>query len=233
MGLHLALAYKGRALPLFTKVIRKELLETSQTLLEVEILRDFFGWIDPSLYSRVVILADRGFAKVELLREITGYGTHFAIRSPRDRMVLVDGSWCPLEALKLEPAEKRILKDVLITKEHQFKAHIAIRRLKEGQANDPEDDTWYILTDLQPTEIALSLYEKRFWIEEMFRDLKNNRNGFHMDQHQIVSEEIFEKMLLVVQLAYLVLIEEGTNQMDKVDTRSFLPRRKKPSDSHI
>jgi hypothetical protein len=233
MGLHLALCYKGRALPLFCKILPKSLAKGSMTAVEVELLEQFFKALPELLRPKIIVLADRGFCKLELLGTIRSFGAHYGIRSPRHRHILIDGSWKTLQSIELEPGQKKILLHSALHPRHPFPVNVAIRRLKEGQANDPDDDVWYILTDLDPAETALGLYEKRMWIEEMFRDFKNTRNGFHLEKHLVKSPEIFEKLILVISLTYLVLIQEGANHMGEIPLSVILRKRKDHPDLSV
>ncbi len=109
--------------------------------------------------------------------------------------------------IPIAPGGTLTFRDVDYTKEDPFPCHLAIRRLPLGEANDPNDDTWYIATDADDISIALSWYAQRFQIEEMFRDLKDRLN---MDRHRLGTEESVSKMMLIVTLAYRILLEDGT-----------------------
>jgi hypothetical protein len=223
-ALHLAMAFKKRALPLFATIVKKNLLEGSMTLIEVEILEAFFKSIPKDLWRRILIIADRGFCKVELFEKIREFGAHWAIRSPRNKWIQIEGCWRPLSSVDVLPGEQKNFLHVPFTKEHQqdsknFIVNIAIRRAMKNSANNLDDDIWYITTDLEPAKMSLWFYEKRMWIDEMFRDFKNSRNGFALKQHCIKSEEVMEKLVLVISLSYIVLIYEGLNQFGKIPLR--------------
>lgn len=215
MGLWLSLPYQGRALPLSCVVLEKEKSEEAMTDMELELVERFLGLFSPEIRSRVVILADRGFAKRELFDKIEQLGGHYGIRLPRNRHIRQQGAWVELKELKLKPGQTRMLRSVEYLKENPRKVHLAARRLAEGKANDPEDDVWYIATDDgEELDSVLSWYAKRFSCEEMFRDLKGRLN---MERHQLKTEESVGKMMLIVALAYLVILEDGTQWRSQVD----------------
>ncbi|MCI0657735.1 MAG: transposase, partial [Acidobacteria bacterium] len=214
MGLWLSLPYHGRAIPLSGTVLEKEKALGSMTGEEELLLKRFLGLFPPELRDRIVILADRGFAKTELLTLIRDLGAHFAIRLPRNHHVLAGGSWMALAELPMEPGGTRILRDGDYTQEASFRCHLAVRRLRVGEAEDPQDDRWYIATDAQDPADAPGWYARRFQIEEMFRDLKGRLN---MARHQLQREESVGKMMLIVTLAYRVILEEGTQWRERVD----------------
>lgn len=206
MGLWLSIPYRGRALPLGCWVLEKELSEGGMTSVEQEMLRAFLDAMPEPLQRRIVILADRGFAKGELMRELSARGIHWVIRLPRNHKVLHEGAWTGLADLPLAPGETRVLHNVWLGKGTPIGVHVALRRMLPGEANDPEDDAWYLATDIYTHEQALRWYELRFQIEEMFRDLKSR---FHIDRHRLGTEESVAKMMLVATLAYLVILEDG------------------------
>ena len=64
------------------------------------------------------------------------------------------------------------------------------------------DKIWYLGTSFSDAEQAVGWYKKRFWIEEMFRDLKS-RLG--LTQAHLKDEERLARLLLGFQIAYLIL----------------------------
>ena len=223
MGLWLSLPYQGRGLPLSCAVLAKSAAENAMTDTEAELLRGFLMLFPAEIRSRIVILADRGFAKRELFDVIEECGASWAIRLPRNRQIRQGDSWVELRDLRLAPGETRLLGEVECVKEAPKKIRLAIRRLRPEDV-DPkdDDDTWYVGTNLVELDNVLGWYAKRFSIEEMFRDLKSALN---MDRHHLHTEDGVGKMMLIVALAYLVLFEDGNQWRSKVE----LSRIQKPS----
>jgi len=181
---------------------------------EEELLRSFLGLFSEEIRQRIVILADRGFGKRELFVTLRDQGAHFAIRLSRERHLRVQGTWTELVGLPVDPGQTLLLRDIEYTHEDPFRCHLAVRRLRPGEAQDPTDDTWYIATDLEEIDSALMRYSDRFQIEEMFRDLKTRLN---MDRHRLGTEASVGKMMLIVSLAYLVVLEDGSQWRSRVD----------------
>lgn len=214
MGLWLSLPFYGRAIPLVCMVLEKTQSEGNMTAVEDELLRRFLGLFSPEIRERLAILADRGFAKRELWDRIEGFKTHWAIRLPRDRQILLQGKWTELRDLGLSPGQTMSFRDIECIKEGSRRINLAIRRLRPGEAEDPDDDTWYIATDAQEILVSLTWYADRFKTEEMFRDLKDR---LHMDQHHLGTEESVGKMMLIVALSYLVILEDGNQWRSRID----------------
>lgn len=126
------------------------------------------------------------------------FGEPHAYAPPRDledRYVLVQDAWRRLEDLDVAPGEKGILGDL----RYASRSSRGTWRCGDlpGQPNE-DDDIRFLLIHLDAAERALGYQEKRFWIEERFRDFQNPRNGFA--EHQIPSEEVSEKVRLVRNL---------------------------------
>jgi hypothetical protein len=212
-GLWLSIPYHGRALPLGCWVLEKAFAVGSMTPVEEEMIRAFIDALPESLRRRIVILADRGFAKSDLMRELSERKVHWVIRQPRNHKVCLEGSWKALSEIPLGPGADLFLHDIRCIQNSPVQVQLACRRLPTGKANDPDDDTWYLATNVYDLKQALSWYSLRFQIEEMFRDLKSR---LHMDKHLLGTEESVAKMMLIVALAYLVVLEDGTQWRGRI-----------------
>ena len=67
--------------------------------------------------------------------------------------------------------------------------------IEEGSA----DEAWFILTNLNSLDESLNAYQKRFGIEEMFRDFKSG--GYNLEGTK-VSDKRLMTLILLVTLAY-------------------------------
>lgn len=206
LGLWLSIPYHGRALPLGCWVWEKAFLEGGMTSVEQEMLRSFLPALPEGVRRQVVILADRGFAKSALVEELEALEVYWVLRQPRHHKVLLEGQWKALGEISVGPGEDRFFHDLPLLQEAPVKVQMAIRRLPGGKANDPEDDMWYLATDVRDLKQALSWYALRFQIEEMFRDLKSR---LQMHRHRLKTEESVGKMMLMVALACRVILEDG------------------------
>lgn len=215
MGLWLSLPYHGRALPLGCCVLSKPISEGDMTDEELSMVKCFLNLFSPEIRARLVILADRGFAKRDLFEVIQSLGAHWAIRLPRHRQIHVQEKWIELQDIPVAPGATTLVGQVEVNKEKPMAVYLAIRRVLPQQ-HDPhdDDDTWYVASDMAEGSTLLEWYSKRFQIEEMFRDLKDHWN---IDRHRLKTEESVGKMMLVATLAYLVILEDGTQWRSRVD----------------
>lgn len=222
-ALVLGVPYHGRALPLAVEVVAEGFLENAMTDLEIGLVKEFLGWLSPSLRSRIVILADRGFAKTELFEAIEEAGASYVIRLHRDAQVWVDLAWRELRTLGVAHAETRLYPRTPYSLEHQKVLNVAVRRLPWGEANDPQDDTWYLATNRPEVSLAPEWYSKRFKTEELFKDWKSMLD---LAGHQLRNEEGLDRLLAVVGLYYVFVVVEGQAKTTEARLRQVTQDRK-------
>jgi hypothetical protein len=205
-ALVLGLPYHGRVLPLVAEVIAEGFLENAMTDLEIGLVGEFLGWLSPSLRSRIVILADRGFAKTELFEAIEEAGAGYVIRLHRDSHVRKESEWVELQTLPVAHGESLTLPQIASRQQRQKILNVAIRRLPWGEANDPQDDTGYLATNRPEVRQAADWYSKRFKTEELFKDWKSMLD---LAGHQLKNEEGLDRLVALVGLYYVFVVLEG------------------------
>jgi len=164
----------GRSVPLYqTSYVKRELNDTSQNKLEEEALRFVLKEIQPDV--KVVILADRGFDRPMFLRWIRGLGHDFVIRASKGSKIRKNnGIWRKLGPHLIQRGRRRVMRKILYTQADKEPCSLAVLW------NRDQKEPWLLLTSLDgasATEIG-NLYAMRMEIEEMFRSLKNEQQGF-------------------------------------------------------
>ena len=102
----------------------------------------------------------------------------------------------------------QVLRDVVYRKHDPVRQHVVIRWV-EGLPKK-RDEPWFLMTDLGRAPRRLSrLYGKRMTVEELFRDHKNRRNGWSLRDVQVTQAERFDRLLLILAFAYLLLVGLG------------------------
>lgn len=187
-----AVLFKRRALPLIFFVFNKRKIKSSQNRIEECLLKQLKKITSPRL--RVVVVADRGFGRVELFRFLKRLRWHFVIRV-KGQVYIRHAQEGVLNAL---PAE-RWRKDVAYHKTARYKLNLLT--ITSGT-----DDPWYLATDLDDDSLVKSIYEKRMRIEELFRDQKWHV-GMVVPTTRNVSR--FSRLLFIVLLVSLLLILLG------------------------
>ena len=74
----------------------------------------------------------------------------------------------------------------------------------DGDADEP---IRAVMTDLPANGFTFQRGRRRMWIETLFRDWQSS--GFHLDQTGLVSPERFDRLLIILALAYLLFLSIG------------------------
>ncbi len=218
--LFVAVAYRGRALPLAWRMLPapgcSEFAEQKALLSQVAAL--------VPAATEVTLLADREYGSLAMTRFCLQRGWHFCLRVKKNRwFVQADGQRRQIGSLPLVPGGRLFVADVQFSAlpEHKFS-------LCCGWSRDNKDDEpWYIPSDLAADHRVLALYHIRFHIEEMFRDLKEF--GFRLETTRLRDPERVSRLLLCVCLAHVWLMNAGVwvskrglrGQIDRHTTRQL------------
>jgi hypothetical protein len=196
----------GRAVPLLWASYPEWKLLRSQNSLEEGLLRLLRTLIPASV--EVVILADRGFGRAEWAAVCPELGFHYVVRikpavtvaGPRYRGVLSN--------YPVHTGIAHVLRDVQYRKDARVTHHVVIR-WRPGLPTR-RDEPWYLMTDLEGRAEALcQLYGRRMSVEELFRDTKSRRNGWAVRNTKIQHVDRFDRFLLILALAYILLAGLG------------------------
>lgn len=203
-----SIVWKGRAIPLYWH--RLETLgnshydeQTAFLSIALPLLADY----------RVVVLGDREFCSVDLARWLGQQGHYFCLRQKKSTFVLIeDKPWVKLGQLGLTPGTKCFYNAVTMTKSKGFdKAHLAGKWKRRYQGFTPEEP-WFLLTNLETLDDAVAAYQKRFDIEEMFRDFK--LGGYRLEDCR-ASHKRFMAIVLLIAIAYLCASRQGQRLKQK------------------
>ena len=196
----------GRAVPLLWASYAKWELFKSRNALEEGLLHLLRTLIPESV--PVVLLADRGFGRVEMARACVNFRFHYLIRIKPDAWVEHPTYRGKLKNYPVAKGMRRVLKAVRHRKSRPVTHNIVVR-WKPGLPAK-RDEPWYLMTDLGGTALQLTaLYGKRMTAEELFRDGKSRRNGFALRLVQVKEPRRLDRLLLIVALAYLLLVGLG------------------------
>lgn len=197
--IRLALIYRGRAIPVCWRVVKHN--SSSVSYRHYKGLLQQARLILPSLLP-VVLLADRGFVHVKLVKFCRKAGWGYRLRAKSntqvslpDRTVTSFGQLCPPKG------EAHFYQGVYILLENIGPVNIAL-------ANPPaEEDPWYIICDEPTSVITLDEYALRFDIEEGFLDDKSG--GFQLEASKLADPQAIARLLLVMAVATLHFTSVG------------------------
>lgn len=210
----------GRAMPLCWKTLRKSQLKKRRTATEMGLVESLNGWLPDN--TRVTLLADRGFGYQELYDVLGTLGWDYAIRFRQDIYVeSQDGERRKAAAWVASNGRARMLRDARVTAERRLVP--AVVTVKKAGMKEP----WCLATSLKDrtaTEVV-ALYDRRFTIEETFRDTKDLHFGMGLKATHIKGPARRDRLLLMVAIAHTLLCllgaaseESGPDNYLKVNT---------------
>lgn len=216
-----AVVIKGRAIPLCWGSYTDTTLGKSQNALEEALLLALKEMLGPDV--KVILLADRGFGRTELGRFCQRYGLDYVIRIKSKVQVKFSGQSVRLDRYPVKPGVCEFHRDVLYRQHDPVKQHVVIHwpkswpgKSKNKRRTKPPAEAWYLMTSLDPAggpthkaRRISDLYARRFDIEELFRDAKSGQFGYALGKTRITRPDRFDRMLLILVLAYLLLVGLG------------------------
>lgn len=198
-----SLIYDKRAIPIYFEVLPN--LGNTNAGKQIEVLSRVLPLF--SNYTKVV-LGDREFCSVDLAQWLRSQPrTYFCLRLKRNEYIeIAPNIWFQLQELGVMPGLSIYLEGVKLTKSKGFEsANIAAKWKRRYQSKSAEE-AWFILTNLANLKAALSAYQKRFGIEEMFRDYKSG--GYNLESTGVNDERLIV-LIILITLAYTSAIMSG------------------------
>ena len=194
---------KGLSTPLLWKSVDKKQLKHNRARYEDQLLTRLKEVIPEGV--EVILLADRGFADQKFFRFLDEELSFKYIIRIKSSTTIASGEKRAKAKEWLRP-DGRIfgLKNPTITlNAYQISQFVAIK--DKGMKSE-----WFLVsnTQLTPREIV-NLYSKRWKIEPYFRDLKDERYGWGLEQTHVRSCERRDKLMLILALSYTLLVILG------------------------
>ena len=188
---------EGRAVPVLQWVVEQWAFPDSQNAYEEQFIRSLRRSI-PKTW-KVVIVADRGFQRVDFLRCLQHQGFSFVVRVKGDAWVECRGYAGPLRDYPLSVGQCFKLSPCTYHKTKRYPLKVALNCAQiEGKVS-----SWLLATDLGLTARQIvALYRRRFWCEESFRDQKQE---FALEQVRVKQAGRLENLLLALAIALLLL----------------------------
>lgn len=212
-----SVVWQGRAIPLYWQ--RLDTLGNShydeQTALLSLALPLLNGYT-------VVVLGDREFCSVDLARWLGEQGHYFCLRQKKSVYVKTDEhqNWQSLGQLGLKPGSQYFFNAVTLTKSKGFGgAHLAGKWKRRYRGFAPHEP-WFILTNLDSLDAAIRAYQKRFSLEEMFRDFKSG--GYCLEACRADGKR-FMAIVLLIAIAYVDSTSQG-QQLKRKALQKYVAR---------
>jgi hypothetical protein len=192
---------EGRAVPVFEWAVEQWDFKSSQNTYEEQFIRSLRRSI-PKTW-KVVIVADRGFQRVDFLRCLQQQGFSFVVRVKGDAWVECRGYAGKLRDYPLSVGQCFKLSPCTYHKSKRHPLKLALNcACIEGKVS-----SWLLATDLGLTAGQIvALYRRRFWCEESFRDQKQE---FRLEQVRVQQASRLENLLLALSVVLLILAVIG------------------------
>jgi hypothetical protein len=203
IALYLVTAH-GRATPLVWMTVPKAQLKGRRNRYEDTVLLRLHEVVPPGV--KVTILADRGFGDQHLYAHLTDLGFDFIIRfrgvvsvESRDGEVRSAHAWVPANG------KTRQLKDARVTAD-RYRVDSVVCVKARGMK-----DAWCLAVGggTRTGATAVTLYARRFTIEETFRDTKDPRYGLGLSGTHVRDVRRRDRLLMLCAMAMTLLTVLG------------------------
>src|SRR5512143_1823188 len=213
--IRLRVLYRGRAVPLAWQVV-----EHRSAQVAFRVYRDLLqraAKLLPPGRPQVVLLADRGFADVALMRLCDRLGWGYRLRIKSNFLVYRrgHGSAFVKQLLPKRRGKAVFLHDVALTGERYGPVHVALAHPQE------EKDPWLIVSNILTGLSTFQEYGLRFGIEENFLDDKSN--GFQLEDSKLRSTAAIERLFFGIATATLYLVVQGSEVVAQGHRREVDP----------
>jgi hypothetical protein len=210
--IRISLVYRGRAIPLMWKVM----VHKSSSVAHRDYSKLLYAVatvLPPGV--EVLFLADRGFADLDLLKQLKRLNWHYRIRIKANVYVYLGKHGQALSRYRLQPGTALFLNYVHLTRQRYGFVHVALGHHAES------GELWSIVSDQLTTVDTFVEYGWRFDIEEGFLDDKSN--GFQLESSRIRSAKMLSRLCLVLAISTLYLSADGTEVVESGQRRIVDP----------
>ena len=214
--LMVSLIWQKRAIPVAW--IRLDKLGSSHYDEQTQVLSTAVSYLSD---YRVVVLGDREFCSVELARWLGEQGCYFCLRLKASTQIqTAQTDWRALSQLGLVPGSQVFFNQLSVAKTKGFGGAKVAGKWKRRYRGFAPDEPWFILTNLDSLDDAIIAYQKRFSIEQLFRDLK--LGGYCLEGCRLQGKR-FMAMLLLVAMAYTCATTQG-QQLKRKALQQYIAR---------
>jgi hypothetical protein len=221
--IQLALAYRGRALPLawMTVYIKPGTVQEAIRLLFAEVK----AWLPAD--ARVYLIGDREFHGEDMLALIQEQAWTPVVRTKGNLMIEQDDGTCSRVAdLAPQRGQRAFYQRVFLTGWGWGPYSLSVATTDQRQSGAKGDDPWFIVSTEPAGPPILNVYRVRMWVDEMFRDLKSQ--GFHLEQTRLDRTDRIDRLMLALALAYWWVIGRGI-WVDRMQLRDRVDRQDDPA----
>ena len=199
--LMVCLAYRKRAIPIAWTWVKH--VKGHSTARKHLALLSYVHTLIPA-NAAVFLLGDTEFGSVMVMHQLETWRWFYILRQKTNTGVWIneESGWKTFGSYIHKPKDSIWLGHGCITKKDMFPVNMLVH-WKVG-----EKDPWCLATNLPDRQIALRLYKRRMWIEEMFGDMK--KHGFDLEHTLLRHFSRLSRLTLAVAILYVWLVSVGT-----------------------
>ncbi len=174
---------------------------------------------------KICVLGDREFCSVHLANWLRERNVYFCLRLKKNHFIEVkEDIWLELKQVGLSPGVSLFFQGVKVTKTQGFFSFNVACKWKRKILGVAPTEGWFILTNLETLELAISAYKRRFDIEEMFRDFK--KGGYNLEDTNVSGDRLIT-LILLIAIAYTSATIHG-QQIKRKGVQKYVGRVKEP-----
>lgn len=217
------LLYFGRILPIGFSCFVYEKIYKSQNVIELGFLSLIMSAFSNGL--RPVFIMDRGYGKVNLIKELNNLGGLYIIRVRKKVIVWINGKPKALSGLRYKKGKIVRYSNILYRKDDGVLLDLIIYRGTNFA------DTWYLVVpagsfSIFPADEVVKLYRERMQIEQGFRDWKTHL-GVRGLKLKVDRDIRLNRLLLSLSVVYIILLLLGICSFARANRKRFEVKRGK------
>lgn len=201
-----AIPFKGRAIPLIWHICYYSDISDSQNKKEERLISRLVNLVPSD--KKIILIADRGFGRTNFIQFLLKRNLLFAVRVKSKVWIKTNkGYSILLKKLYLKPESPYWFKNIIF-REDGCVSGVNLACVVAKDSSDP----WFLVTNLRKAETAILNYEKRFQIEEWFKDLKHQLG---ISDLQTKNLKRVRRILFVSSFSYTILALIGKSAQRK------------------
>jgi len=198
--LMVAMAYRRRAIPIAWTWVKGNRGHSS-AVKQLALLKYVHGLIPSDM--PVFMAGDSKFGAIGVLKQLDKWQWKYVLRQKSSHLVHIDGQdWQPFGDLIEEVGQSFWFEQVHLTQQYAYRVNL-LAHWKPG-----EKEPWLLATNLPTLRVALVVYRRRMWIEEMFGDFK--KHGFDLESTHLRHFLRLSRLTLAVTWLYVWLVSFGS-----------------------
>lgn len=197
----IALAYRRRAIPLVWTWVRASKGHSSGTK-QLALLSYLRRLLPTGIL--VTMVGDSEFGAIPVIQQVEQWGWYYVLRQKANNQVQLSeqAAWRNFGTVVQHPGQSVWCAEVQLTLKYVQPTNL----LAHWQVG--ESEPWLLATNLPTPRLALQVYARRMWVEEMFGDLKGH--GFNLAKTHLQHVARLSRLTLAVVLLYVWLVSMGT-----------------------